>query len=152
MLTGRPRKSDKAVEAAPIIWFMTSHTALMVRSLSSNSSSGISVPMRMSTITFTSLRLSSMILLPSSPDTYLISTAMAGSKSPRLNSSTGTTETDGVVMSTRWSSRFETAVAEDPKLIFMTSPMASNSMALNTFCSIVLTSPFFPGRHRSLRS
>ena len=39
------------VAAAPIIWFMTSQTALMVSSLSSNSSSGVSPPMRMSTMT-----------------------------------------------------------------------------------------------------
>ena len=68
MLTGIPRKSDRAVEAAPIIWFMTSHTALMVSSFISNSSSGVSEPIRMSTMTFTSLRLSSMMLLPTRPD------------------------------------------------------------------------------------
>ena len=101
MFTDRPKKSDRAVEAAPIIWFMTSQTALIVRSLSSNSSSGMVEPIRISTMTFTSPRLRSMILLPSKPETYLISIPIAGSRSPRLNSSTGTTDTDGVVMSTR---------------------------------------------------
>ena len=101
ILTGRPRKSDRAVEAAPIIWFISSHTALIVSSLSSNSSSGISVPISSSTIAFTSLRFSSIILLPSRPETYLISTPMAGSSSPRVNSLMGTTVTFGVVISTR---------------------------------------------------
>ncbi len=58
-----------AVAAAPIIWFMTSHTALMVRSLSSNSSSGVSPPIRISTMTLMSLRLSSIMLLPARPST-----------------------------------------------------------------------------------
>ena len=50
---------------------------------------------------FTSLRLSIMILLPSTPQTYLISTPTAGSISPRVKSSALTTLTVGVVMSTR---------------------------------------------------
>ena len=101
MLTDRPRKSDRAVEAAPIIWFISSQTALTASSESSNSSSGVSMPIIISTMTFTSSRLSSMMLLPSRPETYLISMPIAGSSSPRLNSSTGTTVTDGVVISTR---------------------------------------------------
>ena len=43
-----------------------------------------------------------------------------------------TTLTLGVVMSTRLFSRFDTAVAEDPRLMFITSPMASSCMGLNT--------------------
>ena len=43
MFTIRPSRSDRAVEAEPIIWFISSHTALMDRSFSSNSSSGVSV-------------------------------------------------------------------------------------------------------------
>ena len=101
MLTGRPKKSDRAVEAAPIIWFMTSQTALMVISFSSNSSSGVSLPIRMSTMVLTSLRRSIMMLLPSRPETYLISMPMAGSRSPMLKSFTETTCTLGVVISTR---------------------------------------------------
>ena len=101
ILTERPRKSERAVDAAPIIWFMTSHTALIVRSLNSNSSSDISVPIKISTIVLTSWRLRSMMLLPSRPETYLISIPIAGSSSPRVNSSIGTTDTDGVVISTR---------------------------------------------------
>ena len=101
MSTRKPRKSDMAVAAEPIIWFMTSHTQLMVSSLSSNSSSAVSIPMSMSTMTLISLRLSSMILLPSRPSTYLISTPMAGSRLPREKSFTSTTLTVGVVMSTR---------------------------------------------------
>ena len=62
----------------------------------------------------------------------MISTPMAGSSSPKLKSSRSTTFTFGVVMSTRLLSRLETAVAEDPRLMFMTSPMASNCMGLNT--------------------
>ena len=90
------------MEAAPIIWFMTSHTTLMLSSSSWNSSSGVSVPRRMSTMAFTSLRLSIMMLLPSRPQTYLISTPMAGSIRPRVKSSALITCTVGVVMSTRW--------------------------------------------------
>ena len=75
--------------------------ALMLSSLSSNSSSGVSVPMRISTMDFTSLRLRSMILLPIRPETYRISTPTAGSMSPRESSPGSTTETRGVVMSTR---------------------------------------------------
>ena len=56
---------------------------------------------RISTMVLTSLRLSSMMLLPSRPETYLISIPMAGSRSPMLKSSTETTCTLGVVMSTR---------------------------------------------------
>ena len=128
MFTRMPRKSESAVEAAPIIWFMTSQTALTVSSSSWNSSSGVSVPMRMSTIVFTSPRLSSMMLLPSRPETYLISTAIAGSRSPSVKSSMETTDTVGVVISTRWFNILETAVAEEPRLIFIISPMASSSI------------------------
>ena len=136
MSTGNPRKSLMAVAAAPIIWFMTSHTALMVSSLSSNSSSGVSDPIRISTITLISLRRSSMILLPARPSTYFISMPMAGSRLPMVNSSVGTTVTLGVVISTRWSSRLETAVAEEPRLIFIISPRASISIGLNNSFSI----------------
>ena len=136
MSTGKPRKSLIAVAAAPIIWFMTSHTALIVRSLSSNSSSGVSEPIRISTMTLMSRRRSSMMLLPSRPSTYLISTPMAGSRLPMVNSSVGTTVTLGVVMSTRWSSKLETAVAEEPRLIFIISPRASISIGLNNSFSI----------------
>ena len=148
MFTIRPRKSDRAVEAAPIIWFMTSHTALRVSSLSSRSSMGVSTPIRMSTITFTSLSFSSMMLLPSRPDTYLISTPMAGSMLPREKSSAETTETVGVVMSTRWSSKLDTAVAEEPRLMFMISPMASISMELKISLLIAARSPFPRRFHR----
>ena len=99
--TRKPRKSDMAVAAEPIIWFITSHTQLMVSSFSSNSSSGVSIPMSMSTMTLMSLRLSSMMLLPSRPSTYLISTPMAGSRLPREKLLTSTTDTVGVVISTR---------------------------------------------------
>ena len=125
-----------AVAAEPIIWFMTSHTQLMVSSLSSKSSSAVSMPMRMSTMTLMSLRLSSMMLLPSRPSTYRISTPMAGSRLPREKSFTSTTETVGVVMSTRWSSIFDTAVAEEPRLIFIISPKASIAIGLKTCFSI----------------
>ncbi len=101
MFTIRPSRSESAVEAAPIIWFMTSQTTLTLSSSSWKSSSAVSVPSRMSTMAFTSLRLSIMILLPSRPQTYLISTPTAGSIFPRLNSSALTTVTFGVVMSTR---------------------------------------------------
>ena len=141
ILTTRPRKSDKAVEAAPTIWFITSHTALRVSSSSTNSSSGVSVPKRMSTMTLISLMRSSMILLPSRPETYLISTPTAGSISPSSKSFTSTTSTEGVVISTRWSNMLETAVAEDPRLIFMISPMASISIGLKTLLLIYYSVP-----------
>ena len=134
--TRNPKKSDMAVAADPIIWFITSHTQLIVSSLSSNSSSAVSMPMRMSTITLISLRLSSMMLLPSRPSTYLISTPMAGSRLPREKSFTSTTVTVGVVISTRWSSMFDTAVAEEPRLIFIISPKASIAIGLNISFSI----------------
>ena len=143
MLTIIPRKSLIAVAAAPIIWFMTSQTQLMLSSSSWNSSSGVSEPSRISTIAFTSLRLSIMMLLPSRPVTYLISTPTAGSISPRAKSSALTTCTVGVVMSTRWSSMLETAVAEEPRLMFMISPMASTTIGLKIF-SPIRTSSFKP--------
>ena len=130
MFTIRPSRSERAVEAAPIIWFMTSQTTLTLSSSSWKSSSAVSVPSRMSTMAFTSLRLSIMMLLPSRPQTYLISTPTAGSISPRTKSSAFTTCTVGVVISTRWSSMLETAVAEEPRLIFMISPMASVTIGL----------------------
>ena len=131
-----------AVAAEPIIWFMTSHTALTVSSLSSNSSSGVSIPIRISTITLMSLRRSSMMLLPWSPSMYLISTPMAGSRLPMVKSFTSTMVTLGVVISTRWSSILDTAVAEEPRLIFIISPRASMSIGLNISLSIPLTRSF----------
>ena len=101
ILTGYPKKSDSAVDAAPIIWFINSQMALTDNSLSSNSSSEDSMPIIISTMTFASSRFSSIMLLPSKPETYLISIPIAGSRSPMLNSSTGTTLTVGVVISTR---------------------------------------------------
>ena len=64
-----PKNSDNAVEDAPIIWFITSQTALIFISFSSNSSSGISIPISISTITFTSCLLRSMTFSPSRPAT-----------------------------------------------------------------------------------
>ena len=136
IFTTMPRKSLMAVAAAPIIWFITSQTQLMLSSSRTNSSSGVSEPRRISTIAFTSLRLSIMIFLPSRPVTYLISTPTAGSISPSTNSSAFTTCTTGVVMSTRWSSMLETAVAEEPRLIFMISPMASITTGLKILSPI----------------
>ncbi len=131
-----------AVAAAPIIWFMTSHTALMVSSLSSNSSSGVSPPMRMSTMTLMSLRLSSMMLLPARPSTYRISMPMAGSRLPRAKSAVWMAVTLGVVISTLCSRRLDTAVAEEPRLIFIISPRASISIGLNNRFSIPSTRSF----------
>ncbi len=140
MFTIRPSRSDRAVEAEPIIWFINSQTALIDRSLSSNSSSGVSVHRRISTIAFTSLRLSIMMLLPSRPHTYLISTPTAGSIRPRTKSSALMTSTLGVVISTRWSSILDAAVAEEPKLMFMISPMASMTIGLKIISSIQIRS------------
>jgi hypothetical protein len=69
ILTILPRNSDSAVADAPIIWFMTSQTALMLISFSSKSSSGISMPMTISTITLISCLLRSMTFSPSNPAT-----------------------------------------------------------------------------------
>ncbi len=141
ILTANPRKSDMAVEAAPIIWFMTSQTALMVSSLSSKSSSAVSPPIKISTMTLTSLLLSNMILLPSRPETYFISTPIAGSILPKEKSFTSITVTFGVVISTLWSNMFDTAVAEDPRLIFIISPRASIAIGLNiSFCILSIRS------------
>ena len=93
---------------------------------------------------FTSLRLSIMMLLPSRPQTYLISTPMAGSIRPRVKSSALITCTVGVVMSTRWSSMLETAVAEEPRLIFIASPMASITIGLNVVISPIRIRSFTP--------
>ena len=67
----------------------------------------------------------------------MISTPMAGSILPRLNSDFLTTVTCGVVMSTRRSNILETAVAEEPRLIFIISPKASNAIGLNNSFSIL---------------
>ncbi len=139
------------MEAAPIIWFITSQTALMVRSFSSKSSSAVSVPIRISTITLTSLFFSSMILLPSKPSTYLISTPIAGSILPSVKSLTATTETVGVVMSTRWSIMLDTAVAEEPRLMFIISPRASSAIGLNNSFSILSTRSFAQPADSTLR-
>ena len=61
---------------------------------------------------------------------------MAGSRFPREKSLTSTTVTVGVVISTRWSSILDTAVAEEPRLIFIISPKASIAIELNISFSI----------------
>ena len=92
-------------------------------------------------MTFTSRSFNSMMLLPSRPATYRISTPIAGFISPRVKSSAFTTDTFGVVMSTRWSNRLETAVADEPRLMFIISPMASISISLNILLPIFLPAP-----------
>ena len=52
--------------------------------------------------------------------------------------------TVGVVMSTRWSSMLETAVAEEPRLIFIASPMASITIGLNVVISPIRIRSFTP--------
>ena len=136
ILTVLLKNSDNAVADDPIIWFMTSQIALMFSSFNSNSSSGVSIPISISTITFTSCFFNSMILLPLSPAIYVISTPTAGSRFAMSNSSFVKTLTTGVVMSTLALSMVDTAVAEAPRLIFSISPMASISNALKFFESI----------------
>ena len=55
---------------------------------------------------------------------------------------TATTETVGVVMSTRWSIMLDTAVAEEPRLMFIISPRASSAIGLNNSFSIPITRSF----------
>ena len=136
ILTAFDKNSESAVADAPIIWFMTSQMALMFSSFNSNSSSGVSIPIIISTIIFTSCFFKSIILLPLNPAVYVISTPTAGSRFDISNSSLVNTLTTGVVMSTLALSMVDTAVAEAPRLIFSISPMASISNALKFFESI----------------
>ncbi len=139
--TTSPKNSESAVADAPIIIFITSQIALRFNSFNSNSSSGISVIIRISTMDFTSFLFKSITFVPSKPATYVICTPIAGSKFVNLNSSAVRTCTLGVVISTLLLSIVDTAVADAPKLIFSISPMASISNGLKRFELISFLAP-----------
>ena len=137
-----PKNSDNAVAEAPIIWFMASRIALALISSITNSSSGISAPIIIETMTRTSFREKSITLFPLSPFTYEISTPTAGSKSWKSKSSFVSTCTIGVVMFTFVPRSVDTAVADEPRLIFIISPMASNSISLK-LVALIYHTPLF---------